>query len=61
MLSEVDHVGQSDLIHREEGDSPAVDHSKQNRSLVHRDARFRYSSCVVRLRHNKKHLTLFSV
>jgi hypothetical protein len=35
MLSEVDHVGQRDLIHREEGDSPAVDHSKQNRSLAH--------------------------
>jgi hypothetical protein len=35
LLSEVDHVGQSDLIHREEGDSPAVDHSKQNRSLAH--------------------------
>jgi hypothetical protein len=35
MLFEVDHVGQRNLIHREEGDSPAVDHSKQNRSLAH--------------------------
>jgi hypothetical protein len=35
LLSEVDHVGQRDLIHREEGDSPAVDHSEQNRSLAH--------------------------
>ena len=59
-LSEVDHVGQRDLIHREEGDSPAVDHSKQNRSLAH--TYMVYGFVILRvLCNNKKHLTLFSV
>jgi hypothetical protein len=60
MLSEVDHVGQRDLIHREEGDSPAVDHSKQNRSLAH--TYMVYGFVILRvLCNNKKHLTLFSL